>query len=190
MATYLYLNGALDNPLTDAQLQRGFERCWKELEALLKNLPEPTSYQERRSPGDMLADVLNEVRGISRIINDVAPHLENLTSRSSYSSVVTYVDSESGQIVSLPILPKSKLYGTSLGSLAIRSIIIDTLKARQKSRKAWSILRSCKPYDSQRVLWEMMNMKKEGLITYKEPLAERSMISLVEDEQPNNSDKE
>ena len=61
------LNGKLDNPLADEQLRRGFERCWNELETSLKGLPEATSHQEvMRSQGDMLAEVLELVRAISR----------------------------------------------------------------------------------------------------------------------------
>ena len=54
------LNRAMDNPLADDQLNRGFERCWNELETSLKELPEPTSHQEKRSQGDMLIEVLDE----------------------------------------------------------------------------------------------------------------------------------
>jgi hypothetical protein len=71
------LNGALDTPLSDDQLKRGFERCWQELETALKDLPEPTSHTETRSSGDMLVEVLDEVRGISRMITgEITPRLD------------------------------------------------------------------------------------------------------------------
>ena len=68
------LNRAMDNPLTDDQLNRGFERCWNELETSLKELPEPTNHQEKRSQEDMLVEVLDRVRELSR---DIADTLSN-----------------------------------------------------------------------------------------------------------------
>src|SRR5262249_22543548 len=76
------LNGALDNPLSDEQLKRGFERCWNELETALKNLPEPTSHQEKRTEDDKITEVLEVVRTLARTINDdISPRLSRQSRR-------------------------------------------------------------------------------------------------------------
>ena len=64
------LNRALDNVLTDAQLERSFERCWSDLETSLKALPQSANIQEPpRSSDDMIAEILETVR---RIDNSIA----------------------------------------------------------------------------------------------------------------------
>jgi hypothetical protein len=163
------LNGALDNPLADAQLQRGFDRCWSELEAALKDLPEPTSHPETRSEGDKLTEVIEVVRTLARAISDdISPRLESLTN-SSRAMIPTY------EKAFYELSKEARL------SQHITASIINLLnsKSPQTMGNLTDRVNRTNDVDIFRELW---NMKKYGLITYPEPLNRDTLISLVEDE--------
>jgi hypothetical protein len=153
------LNGAMDNPLTDAQLQRGFDRCWNELETLLKDLPAPTSHQEKRSEDDKLTEVLEIVRTLARAVtDDITPRLENLPHHSSTRTRAT---------LSLTDETKAKI----LWAL------------HKKSPSIFSELQPLfDPLHSGLVQMAITEMKKyDRLVTFNEPLNDDSWISLVRD---------
>lgn len=64
------INGLVPAPLTDAQLTRNFDRLWPELDqAISVALAEPEEgAPERRSPNDMLEELLATVRTLSNTV--------------------------------------------------------------------------------------------------------------------------
>ena len=79
------INGALgENALTDDRLERNFNRCWPELNTVLESLPdEAGTEEEERPPEEMIEEILDIVRGLSRrntskdIISSIALGLQS-----------------------------------------------------------------------------------------------------------------
>lgn len=61
------INGHMkDGGLKEQQLNRSFERCWAELEKRLKQVTAPKTVPAKRSQDEMLEEILNHVRSMSR----------------------------------------------------------------------------------------------------------------------------
>jgi len=72
------INVAMGSALSEEDLKRYFDRWWPELKEDLDNLPEapPTSLPKRRTE-DMMEEVLNLVRGISREVSGGTPDTDS-----------------------------------------------------------------------------------------------------------------
>jgi hypothetical protein len=171
------LNGALDKPLAEAQLERGFERCWNELETKLKDLPEPTSHQEKRSEGDKLTEVLEVVRTLQRAMtDDITPRLESLTNRSR--NRLSSPEPERRSTTASKIVPEAvEIPGDS----KTRDSIINALREQRSLQTVDDIVSQFRKNSESYVIAVIKSMIEDGIITCSEPFTVLSLISLVED---------
>ena len=175
------LNGALDNPLGEVQLERMFKRCWNELETGLQNLPAPTTHQETRSQSDMLVEVLNEVRRMARAItDDVTPQLNSQASR---LELIERIINPSDRVP-----PPTKERSTDSSKIQLpkgrwnphERAIMDELNRKRTVR--FSVIEEIYSYagdDPQPAYQDVVKMKKDGKIDYNEPLRSDTIITKV-----------
>jgi TIR domain len=180
------LNGALDKPLTDEQLKRGFERCWQELETSLKDLPAATSHQAvTRSQGDMLIEVLDEVRRMARAMSDdISPRLElqgKLVAHilksipASNMSIPFMAASEELPRLTSPKEPHAPRNYRDTNYSMIRSNIESVLNVRG-TVKASDLIEMFDPRLEDLVFNELEKMRRSEIINYLPPIDSETLI--------------
>src|SRR5262249_49198439 len=173
------LNAAMDSRLTDEQLKRGFERCWNELETKLNDLPEPTGHQEERSQKDMLVEVLDVVRRISRTIDDNISPLASKEALEMYYQGYGDAKSISSREALEAYLqePYRKINTEFLAKSSIRLKIISTLRIRG-TVKAIDLIEMFDSRLKNDVIRELERLRYAEFINYQSPLTDLSLISL------------
>ena len=98
------INSRLENRIEEERVKRTFERSWHHLEKSLKYIPASETEPEHRSNEDILGELLESVRSISRRLDQTTvsfPDALKLHSNDIWGRIVTSLKSDSSAVAAV-----------------------------------------------------------------------------------------